>query len=406
MDGSVLIIGAGIFGVSTAYHLSKSHPDPSRITIIDVAPYPPARAASTDTSKIVAVDYAHPFYMELAYEARDAWESWPMFKETGLYNRSGWLVFDQKYKDMSTRIRDSLRASSREDITVDFSWEDIENKWPAELSVVKGQGLEPAYSSPAPAWVDASRPLKLMLDEAVKLGVKYEMGDVRRLVPGKDGIECLFTKNGRVYRAKRILLATGAWTSQLMSPLEDELGFSEAERVESQIKAEGIPIAYFKLSEDEVKKYNRLPIVVYGTEGQLLPPTKSRTVKFDTSAFSNAVVTETGHTISAPHSQDLSFVPKDVKEKALKQIRMKLPQMLENGRQATWKVCWDSVRPDKDQLIARHPHPKLPNLYLAVGGSFHSWKFLPIIGKYVVNMLDGVSNGEERDQRWGWRTYA
>ena len=38
-----------------------------------------------------------------------------------------------------------------------------------------------------------------------------------------------------------------------------------------------------------------------------------------------------------------------------------------------------------------------------MGGSFHSWKFLPIIGKYVVNVLNGVSNGEEKDRRWAWK---
>lgn len=54
--------------------------------------------------------------------------------------------------------------------------------------------------------------------------------------------------------------------------------------------------------------------------------------------------------------------------------------------------------------MTRHPDPRLGNLYLAIGGSFHSWKFLPIIGKYVVNVLNGVSNGEEKDQNWMWKS--
>ena len=43
------------------------------------------------------------------------------------------------------------------------------------------------------------------------------------------------------------------------------------------------------------------------------------------------------------------------------------------------------------------------NLYLATAGSFHSWKFLPTIGRYVVNVLDGKSNGKEKDDAWGWK---
>ena len=40
---------------------------------------------------------------------------------------------------------------------------------------------------------------------------------------------------------------------------------------------------------------------------------------------------------------------------------------------------------------------------MAVGGSFHSWKFLPIIGKYIANVLDGVSNGKDKDLSWEWK---
>ena len=40
-------------------------------------------------------------------------------------------------------------------------------------------------------------------------------------------------------------------------------------------------------------------------------------------------------------------------------------------------------------------------LYIAAGGSFHGWKFLPIIGEYVVALL---LNKLEPDlvQRWAW----
>ena len=34
-------------------------------------------------------------------------------------------------------------------------------------------------------------------------------------------------------------------------------------------------------------------------------------------------------------------------------------------------------------------------------GTWHSWKFLPILGKYVVNMLDGKLS-EEETERWHW----
>jgi sarcosine oxidase/L-pipecolate oxidase len=72
-------------------------------------------------------------------------------------------------------------------------------------------------------------------------------------------------------------------------------------------------------------------------------------------------------------------------------------------RVAFWRLCWDAITPKQHQLITRHPNPCLSNLFLAVGGSFHSWKFLPIIGKYVANVVEGISNGAEKDQNWAWK---
>lgn len=76
-EPSTLIIGAGVFGASTAYHLSLQYKDPSKITILDRTPNPPAPAASTDINKIIRADYSSAFYTGIAYEAMEAWSSWP-----------------------------------------------------------------------------------------------------------------------------------------------------------------------------------------------------------------------------------------------------------------------------------------------------------------------------------------
>ncbi|KAK5277296.1 hypothetical protein LTR40_010557, partial [Exophiala xenobiotica] len=86
-------------------------------------------------------------------------------------------------------------------------------------------------------------------------------------------------------------------------------------------------------------------------------------------------------------------------------IRQRVPEILGNGRTPDdWRLCWDAVSPDQNQLITQHPDPRLSNLYFATAGSFHSWKFLPNIGRYVVNVLDGKSNGVEKDEAWAWKT--
>ena len=65
---SYLILGAGIFGASTAYHLIKKHPNAS-ITLVDRSLRAHEAAASWDWQKIIRVEYEDRFQMGLAIEA-------------------------------------------------------------------------------------------------------------------------------------------------------------------------------------------------------------------------------------------------------------------------------------------------------------------------------------------------
>ncbi len=50
--------------------------------------------------------------------------------------------------------------------------------------------------------------------------------------------------------------------------------------------------------------------------------------------------------------------------------------------------------------------PKTRQLYLATGGSYHSFKFLPIFGDMVVRRLRGQNDSDTLEdrllKRWGW----
>lgn len=59
----------------------------------------------------------------------------------------------------------------------------------------------------------------------------------------------------------------------------------------------------------------------------------------------------------------------------------------------------DAVTPDNNWHISAHP--RCQSLYLATAGSFHGWKFLPIIGEFVVQMLKSELP-KEMKERWDW----
>lgn len=276
---SVLICGAGIFGTSTAYHLSLSSPSPASITIVDNNAFPPPPAssancaplgASYDINKIVRADYSVPFYMDLAYEAIDVWSSSPLLKP--FYHQTGWIMLDGRGSDLAERVRKNFRECGREDPTSDKRIDDLREAWGGVLREADLENIGSAYWNPEAGWVEADKAVEAMLEEAIKRGVTYVQGNVMVLLlhePPTRGIRGVKLANGRVIEADKVMLATGAWTSQLMSPLEDDLDLGEDMRVEQQVRAAGVCVAHFKLSKEEKDMYDRMPVIINREDGQL-----------------------------------------------------------------------------------------------------------------------------------------
>lgn len=57
----------------------------------------------------------------------------------------------------------------------------------------------------------------------------------------------------------------------------------------------------------------------------------------------------------------------------------------------------------KDLHFRICPYPNTKNLFIATCGAHHGFKFLPIIGKYVVDMLEGKLP-KEHTEAWSWKS--
>lgn len=400
----VLIVGAGAFGTSTAFHLAINNQNPARVRVLDRASVPSPQAASTDVNKIVRADYSSAFYMDLAYDALSAWEAWALLKP--YFHRTGWVMLDEKTSDLSERIRRNFRTSGRPDPSRDISLEEVRSNWDGIFKDIDTTDFSNAYTNPSSGWADASLAVKVMMQDAVSKGVKFEVGEVVELLTSGQGLGGVCTADGRVYTADKILLATGAWTSWLMAPLEIALQIQHEDSIDRQIVATGVCTATFQLSQQEAEYYRQMPVLIYGGRGEVMPPNRNRLFKFtNANTFTNTEKHPSGRMISVPPFRDQKIVPEELKHESIKIIRQRVPRILENGRQVDeWRLCWDAVSPDQNWLLTQHPDPRLSNLYFATGGSLHSWKFLPTIGMYIVNVLNGKSNGEEKDKAWKWKT--
>ena len=145
-DGpTVLIIGAGTFGTSTAYHLAKTYKDASRVTVVDRASSPPKPAAAIDINRVIRTDYPSELYCNLAHEAIHPW-FWT--EELGpTFHKVGWLYLNEEGSDISKRIKTTFECRGS-NTAEDVSLGELETKWEGVLRGTEQKGFDRAYFNP------------------------------------------------------------------------------------------------------------------------------------------------------------------------------------------------------------------------------------------------------------------
>ncbi|MBI3875278.1 MAG: FAD-binding oxidoreductase, partial [Verrucomicrobia bacterium] len=87
---SIVIAGAGMFGVTAALELRRRG---WRVTLLDPGPIPRPTAASTDISKVVRADYgSDELYTALGEASLAGWHLWNRQWGENLYHEDGFLV--------------------------------------------------------------------------------------------------------------------------------------------------------------------------------------------------------------------------------------------------------------------------------------------------------------------------
>lgn len=84
-----------------------------------------------------------------------------------------------------------------------------------------------------------------------------------------------------------------------------------------------------------------------------------------------------------------------------------LPELNEHGIPLVKsRVCWYNDSYD-NHLVVDHV-PGKEGLMVATGGSGHAFKYLPVLGRYIVDIVEGKSEravGDQKEifERWKWR---
>jgi sarcosine oxidase / L-pipecolate oxidase len=255
---SYIIVGSGVFGASTAYYLSKGHPEAS-IVLLDRSPsYPCSLAASHDFNKIVRADYDSLFYCELALKARGLWKNDPLYQP--FYHQSGLVNMDES--DLGRRIIQNYESLNEDTGSEIIDSAEMKTQYNGLFADTNYRGVKDIFINPTSGWAEAMRAVREVIEAAISNGVKYVEGDVKTLVFNSNG-DCIgvTTTSGQVLSAERIILSTGAGTAKL---LVDSAPDRKNLQVEDRITASAVVTGIVKLDEKQRERFKDAPVFIHG----------------------------------------------------------------------------------------------------------------------------------------------
>lgn len=273
---SYLIVGAGVFGVSTAYHLIQKYPHAS-VTLVDRDAFDADSrvAASWDWNKAVRADYDDLLYCQLALEAQNVFKTDPLWKpyfhQTGIY----WVCRGNYAQDV---IRHHEKLGRKGDITA-LSVSEARRLYNGLFEDADYTDVKQVLVNKAGGWAAAGDCLLAITRKALDLGVKYVTAEVASLRIDKGG-SCtgIKTTSGGAIEASKVILCTGAYTTKLLELSAAKSG-NPSLRAGDRILAGGITTGLAPLGEKEYGKYADMPVGFQGytaADGESFPRSKSR----------------------------------------------------------------------------------------------------------------------------------
>lgn len=256
LSADYLIIGAGVFGASTALHLSQQEASAS-IILIDRSPFPCPFGASHDINKIIRADYSDKFYCKLALEAQRSWREDPIFRP--YYHQAGMVIVDDT--GLGGRVIENHKQLGERCAAQIFGPGELKRRFAGIYHDMDLHGVKEIFFNPLSGWAEATSALTKVIEVAVERSVRYVTASVLRLVFDERGA-CIGVRatDGTVVHASKVILCTGAGTAKLLAdsaPSRPDLW------VKDRLIAAGVCTAAVKLTEAQVQRFKDVPVLVH-----------------------------------------------------------------------------------------------------------------------------------------------
>jgi L-2-hydroxyglutarate oxidase LhgO len=253
----VIIIGTGVFGLSTVDHIHQRWPK----TQLSIISRPSRLAPSDDISKIVRVDYSNPERMTEAIEAQKQWNSNSFSKFQSSIGRI--VIYEQNDRATLQKIneaREELGLQRRQPGDGTLMRDAFGTMAPESLTYVLAS--DDRIVDWETCMSDARERAKKACTESG--GTFYESG-VATIVKDGARITALILENGERIEAgsAQVVLAVGPWLAQVLAASGITLPPNGRTPV-----ATGLFSYAVQLNDEQTEFFRNKPIVSHSGKGQ------------------------------------------------------------------------------------------------------------------------------------------
>lgn len=448
----VVIVGSGIFGLSTALHLARR--GYRNVRVFDKQPYDESQfsyfkgadAASADMNKIVRSAYgSQTEYQELSAESIAIWHQWNEELANGQTLPPGMTTQDRVFvpngnislstaptlPDWELACIEGMEKAGHPDTQ-------LATTNPRHREIARQKGLEPhmdpfrqeARGKPNIGVLDstggmtvADKACRFALHKARTLGVKFifgaEAGFFQGLLYNGTKVTGIKTRDGLSHHAVMTIMACGGWTPVLVPELD---GLCEA--TVGSVALLKIPRSsplWDRLSPEKFPTFTWN--MRFGAEGGMygFPRNEDGWFKigYRGTKYTNPLTQRDGKQRSTPATRwtaahkngtdavgsTLTSFPKQAHKVIKSFLREYLPELEDEGIDISMtRLCWYTDSPDNHFVIDHVPASE--GLMVATGGSGHAFKYLPNIGNWVVDIMEDIRMDRPAVKAWRWRTIS
>ena len=361
----VAVVGAGVFGAWTAWHLAKRG---QRVALVEAYGPGHSRASSGGETRIIRMGYGpDELYSRWSERSLVAWRDFlgavkqPLFLETGVLWMAG--------KD-DARLGETVATLKRCGVEfVEHDRASLEKRYPQ----IALEEIQKGIFEPQSGVLMARRAVAAVVEDAVRRGVQYRSAQATN--PREAGrVKHIVTSQGERIAAGQFVFACGAWLPKIFPDVLGARIFPSRQ----EVFFFGIPPGETRFAPPALPTWLFQEDLVYG-----MPDIDGRGLKIAFDEHGERVDPDTQSRIVSPEMT-----------KAVRAYVARRFPALADAPIVETRVCQYENTSSGDFLIDRHP--EMENVWFAGGGSGHGFKHGPAVGEYLAGQLRDGGKPEPR----------